>query len=83
MDISIESGYASKKAEYSIQGSSQKIRGNGGHDRDEWVPISDKIFTGFEVISVDEDSEIASPWELDKLIAASDGVITQSVTSCI
>ena len=44
------------------------------------MPISDKIFTGFEVISVDEDSEIASPWELDKLIAASDGVITQSVT---
>ena len=44
------------------------------------MPISDKIFKGFEVISVDEDSEIASPWELDKLIAASDGVITQSVT---
>ena len=44
------------------------------------MPISDKIFKGFEVISVDEDSEIASPWELDKLIASSDGVITQSVT---
>ena len=31
----------------------RKIRGNGGHDRNEWVPISDKIFTGLEVISVD------------------------------
>ena len=78
--IHLNPGTLRKKSNTPYKILARKIRGNGGHDRNELVPISDKIFTGFEVISVDEDSEIASPWELDKLIAASDGVITQSVT---
>ena len=78
--IHLNPGTLRKKPNTPYKILARKIRGNGSHDRNEWVPISDKIFTGFEVISVDEDSEITSPWELDKLIAASDGVITQSVT---
>ena len=78
--IHLKPGTFRKKPNVPFKVLVRKIHGNGGHDRKEWVPISEKIFKEFDIISADEDSEITSPWELDKLITASDGVITQSVT---
>ena len=58
----------------------RRLKGDGIHDGDELVPFPDDALDGLSTTVADEGEYEGSPWELDRELAAHDGVITQSVT---
>ena len=58
----------------------RRLRGDGVHDGDEIVPFPEDALDGLALTTADENDYEGEPWELDRELAAHDGVITQSVT---
>jgi hypothetical protein len=58
----------------------RRLKGGGIHDDDEIVPVPEDALDGVMATIADEDAYEGSPWDLDRELAAHDGVITQSVT---
>ena len=58
----------------------RRLKGGGIHDDDEIVPLPTDALDGIAITEVDEGHYKGHPWELDRELAAHDGVITQSVT---
>jgi hypothetical protein len=56
------------------------LKGDGVHDGDELVPFPEDALDGLALTTADENGYEGEPWELDRELAAHDGVITQSVT---
>lgn len=58
----------------------RRLLGDGIHDDKELVDLPDDALDGVVVTSADEAAYEGSPWNLDRELAAHDGIITQSVT---
>lgn len=58
----------------------RRLNGDGIHDGDEIVPFPGDALDGLATTFADEGEYEGSPWDLDRELAAHDGVITQSVT---
>lgn len=58
----------------------RRLNGDGIHDGDEIVSFPEDALDGVATTMADEDAYEGSPWDLDRELAAHDGVITQSVT---
>ena len=58
----------------------RRLKGDGVHDGDEIVPFPEDALHGLVLTTADENGYDGEPWELDRELAAHDGVITQSVT---
>lgn len=58
----------------------RRLNGDGIHDADEIVSLPEDALDGVAITVADESAYEGSPWNLDRELAAHDGVITQSVT---
>lgn len=58
----------------------RRLNGDGIHDADEIVSLPEDALDGVAITVADEGAYEGSPWDLDRELAAHDGVITQSVT---
>lgn len=57
----------------------RRLQGGGIHDDDEILAIPDSLLEGTEV-SIADENEVESPWNLPSSLKSYDGIITQSVT---
>jgi len=58
----------------------RRLVGDGVHDAEEVVPLPEQALDGLSLTLADENAYEGSPWDLDRVVAAHDGVVTQSVT---
>ena len=58
----------------------RRLVGGGVHDRDEIVALPEDALDGLMITNADENGYEGEAWNLDRELAAHDGVITQSVT---
>ena len=58
----------------------RRLKGDGVHDGNEIVSFPEGALDGLAITFADENKYDGEPWELDRELAAHDGVITQSVT---